>query len=448
MNSAYNKVVRLFLPVGAIAGIAGIVQDLIVPLAQIGMWLGLVALGIGLVFLLIGEQSRLGVWLKGVSQHWKMPLVAAFLFLGVSILAMAEISAKYEEDNGYLASNYEVMEGVQATLLSIVGQANVIRDTAKETTAIIRNTGDNLDDTANNLRKTAEDKLHQLGHSVTDVEQIFRIFTGYQGDALKQRLQLLKDSEFNLTRSVRPYNYWGNAYAVRMNEVIRLPRRMRLADALVALELPHSVWRETLSYFPELLTDRSQSTRGYALEDYPYTRSDDIQYGWISIRNGATAPSHKDMRGGYTLLHTAVVLNSYTSADALLQLQADVNATTESGYTPLALASEHGTFDVAELLLQYGADAATDNWLAVEIALLRASLGISKQVFGNGLNATDYHPVERNESIRFATRLLNGNALPDDVKQRVIAYYRQLDSRLSPTQKQELKRYLSAIQQL
>ena len=205
---------------------------------------------------------------------------------------------------------------------------------------------------------------------MTDVEQIFRIFTGYQGDALKQRLQLLTDSEFNLTRSVRPYNYWGNAYVVRMNEVIR------------------------------------------------------------------------------TLLHTAVVLNSYTSADALLQLQADVNATTESGYTPLALASEHGTFDVAELLLQYGADAATDTWLAVEIALLRASLGISKQVFGNGLNATDYHPVERNESIRFATRLLNGNALPDDVKQRVIAYYRQLDSRLSPTQKQELKRYLSAIQQL
>ncbi|MDX1526206.1 MAG: ankyrin repeat domain-containing protein [Pseudidiomarina maritima] len=121
-----------------------------------------------------------------------------------------------------------------------------------------------------------------------------------------------------------------------------------------------SVWRETLSYFPELLTDRSQSTRGYALEDYPYTRSDDIQYSWISIRNGATAPSHNDMRGGYTLLHTAVVLNSYTSADALLQLQADVNATNESGYTPLALACEHGTFDVAELLLQYGADAATN----------------------------------------------------------------------------------------
>lgn len=447
-NSVYDRVVRLFLPVGAIAVIAGIINDLIVPLAQLGIWFGIFTFSIGLMLLLVSDSSRLGIWLKKLSRHWKMPLVCVFLFLGIATLVMAEISARYEEENGYLASNYELIQGMQLSILSIVGQANTIRDTAQETSEAMGQTDRNLALTKDNLRNTAEDELYQLGHSVTDVDQIFSIFTGYQSDALKMRLQLLHKTEYDLYRSVRPYSYWGKAASARMNEIARLPRRMRLADGLVALELPVSVWEEILTYFPELVSDSSISTRGYALEDYPYSRPPNLQYGFISVRNGAELPRHDEIRGGYTLLHTSVALNSLISADALLKLNADVNVTSTSGYTPLALASEHGSFEIARLLIQHGADPAAHDWLAVEIALLRASQELTRQFNQVGTPTMKYLTVEHNEYIKFAEELLNGQPLPNNVRARTLEYYRRFKRSLNSSQKKELQRYMTRVEGL
>ena len=56
-------------------------------------------------------------------------------------------------------------------------------------------------------------------------------------------------------------------------------------------------------------------------------------------------------------LHSAVAAGRMDNAEALLEAGADPNAKQHGGFTPLMEAEQRGDFDVAELLIRYGAYA-------------------------------------------------------------------------------------------
>src|SRR5262245_18596526 len=56
-------------------------------------------------------------------------------------------------------------------------------------------------------------------------------------------------------------------------------------------------------------------------------------------------------------LHSAVAAGRMDNAEALLEAGANPNAKQHSGFTPLMEAEQRGDFDVAELLIRYGAYA-------------------------------------------------------------------------------------------
>jgi ankyrin repeat protein len=56
-------------------------------------------------------------------------------------------------------------------------------------------------------------------------------------------------------------------------------------------------------------------------------------------------------------LHSAVAAGRMDNAEALLKAGADPNAKQHGGFTPLMEAEQRGDFDVAELLIRYGAYA-------------------------------------------------------------------------------------------
>jgi uncharacterized protein len=56
-------------------------------------------------------------------------------------------------------------------------------------------------------------------------------------------------------------------------------------------------------------------------------------------------------------LHSAVAAGRMDNAEALLEAGADPNAKQHGGFTPLMEAEQRGAFDVAELLIRYGARA-------------------------------------------------------------------------------------------
>ena len=58
-----------------------------------------------------------------------------------------------------------------------------------------------------------------------------------------------------------------------------------------------------------------------------------------------------------TPLHSAVAAGRMDNAEALLEAGADPNARQQGGFTPLMEAEQRGDFDLAELLIRYGAYA-------------------------------------------------------------------------------------------
>ena len=69
----------------------------------------------------------------------------------------------------------------------------------------------------------------------------------------------------------------------------------------------------------------------------------------------------QDPKSGHTALHFAVELRRPTLVELLAKKNADINASTYSGCTPLHLAVGRGAMDLAVMLLASGADAGLRN---------------------------------------------------------------------------------------
>ena len=66
--------------------------------------------------------------------------------------------------------------------------------------------------------------------------------------------------------------------------------------------------------------------------------------------------SNKKTAAGYTPLHTFAYLNANNSANCILQLLPEVNATTDRGWTALHLAAINGNEELVKMLLESSID--------------------------------------------------------------------------------------------
>src|ERR1043166_9926335 len=89
-----------------------------------------------------------------------------------------------------------------------------------------------------------------------------------------------------------------------------------------------------------------------------------------------------------TLLHTAAYNGQTAVVEDLLRRNADVNARTTQGHTPLYDAADRGTPQVVALLLQHGADvtirAEDTGWTPLQAALSRQRSDIAEALRQHG----------------------------------------------------------------
>ena len=80
----------------------------------------------------------------------------------------------------------------------------------------------------------------------------------------------------------------------------------------------------------------------------------------------------------------------------LLAKGVDINGTTYTGYTPLALAIESGHLEMAELLLKHGANFKEANAVSIEIALIKAL-----NTYEDDKGVVKYYSLNENPYINF-----------------------------------------------
>lgn len=68
MKSAYEKLKSLLLPIVAISAVAGIFQDLFLPLAKFGIKVGVAFIVVGTLFIFVQENSRLSKKIKEITR--------------------------------------------------------------------------------------------------------------------------------------------------------------------------------------------------------------------------------------------------------------------------------------------------------------------------------------------------------------------------------------------
>lgn len=108
-----SKFKSFFAPLAAMGALAGIVQDLFIPLVKLGLWAGLIFIGIAFLLSFGPDKSNLGVKIREKYPHWKWGVVASTLVLGLFVLAASEVSTTFGKKVVVTAQSENIREEIE-----------------------------------------------------------------------------------------------------------------------------------------------------------------------------------------------------------------------------------------------------------------------------------------------------------------------------------------------
>jgi len=411
-----KKIKELTVPIIAIGGFLGAVQDIISPLNKFGIWAGLVFISLGVFLIVVPESSRPGAFIKGLSDHWKTPLVFSFFILGAIIFTAASFSAKNVEKGGkgVLADNISAFSLLQKEILSLTKETNeivkdtnkvvkdtntVVKDTntvVKETNVVVKTTQVVVQETKadvkvilENTKMTATKALAEHSYSTSDHYDFFRAVDELEGDKLTEILKLYSEAQFNLSRKIKVYPDLFTDNNDRNLQLLRMPKRANLVHGLIYLDYPIEKILAVLNIFEgsEQLTTPVADWYAYQAINPDMTtmasmmvhfhpqsvlgdQASSVDRSLISYPR-SRANNDTTKRGKYTLVHTAAAIGDIDLLKVLLKRGHNLNQLTISGYTPLALAIENEQVEMAQFILNKTSDFSTNNYVAYEIALIK-----------------------------------------------------------------------------
>ena len=97
----------------ALGALAGVIQDLFIPLFKLGLVCGLILIGLSLILSFGPQKSKLGVWLRDRYEHWKWGTVTAVLLLGIFVLGAGQISKTFGLDMVVAAESEDIKAQLQ-----------------------------------------------------------------------------------------------------------------------------------------------------------------------------------------------------------------------------------------------------------------------------------------------------------------------------------------------
>ena len=404
-----NKIKELSLPIIAIGGFLGAVQDILSPLNKFGVWAGFGLITFGVFLIVVPETSRIGSLIKGLSVHWKTPLIVSSFVVGGIILTASSFSSGNVEKGGkgLLADNISAFNILQKEVFSLVKETNeivkdtnkVVKDTnivVKRTEVVTKNTNDvvietneNVEVILENTKMTATKLLAERSYSTSGHNDFFRAVDDLEGQELIEVLTLYKDAQLKLSRKVKVYPDLFSDNNDRNLLLLRIPKRANLIHSLVCLGLPIEKIIQVMDVFKDSEYLKTPVADWYANESinpdmnlmasyqehfHPQrllgSRGSSVDRSLISYsRNRVEDETTK--RGGYSLVHTAASMGDINLLKVLLKRGHSLNQTSFSGYTPLALAIENEQIKTINFILEHSVDVSQNNYIAYEVALLK-----------------------------------------------------------------------------
>jgi hypothetical protein len=414
--SSTKKITELILPITVIGGFLGAVQDILAPLSKFGIWAGFCLVALGVFLIVVPEASAPGRLIKRMSSHWKTPLVFSFFILGAITITASSFSTENvnKGGKGILADNISAFNVLQQEILALSKETNeivkdtnkvvkdtnvVVKDTnsvtkdtntvVKTTQEVVKSTQENVEVILKNTKMTATKKLAELSYRVGDQNDFFRAVDELEGHELIDTLNLFKDAQLKLSRKTRVYPDLFSENNDRNVLLLRMPKRANLIHSLVYLDYPIDKIITVLSIFEgseKLITpvadwyawqsinpNIGQSAYGHDVFHPQMIVGDGSSSADRSLISYSRKRANDETteRGGYALVHTAAAMGEINLLKALIKRGHSLNQTSESGYTPLALAIENEQLTTAHFILENSVDVSVNNYITLEIALIK-----------------------------------------------------------------------------
>lgn len=392
MKSAYEKLKSLLLPIVAISAVAGIFQDLFLPLAKFGIKVGVAFIVVGTLFIFVQENSRLSKKIKEITNNWKYPIISSLYLIGILIITCAVYTQQSGKKNGILASKFPALETIQKSLLGIDEKVTSIKSTVEENNETTNEIKNDTDILIKNTTKNAYQELSARGLQPNSHYDFIKSVKDSNWAEFTELMTIYKKANFNLLKELQmPEPVLEHSYLddADKSQSFFTPSKTNVISALILLKTNFKKVKFITDLFDlEIKELVSPVGNGYARGKYanlPFEQmlslvthpqinvatGEDINFSLISHQ----LKRNKNItvnRGRYNFFHYVAVMGYKEYLDPLLAEGVDINGTSYTGYTPLALAIESGHFDMAKLLLQHGADFKKANTASIEIALIKA----------------------------------------------------------------------------
>jgi Txe/YoeB family toxin of Txe-Axe toxin-antitoxin module len=476
MKTTFQRIKSNLIPIAILAAAAGAIQDLLTPLMVFGIKAGVAIVVLGLVILIIPEQSKLGIKIKDITDNWKTPLVVSLFILGLLVITASVVTEQSNEDSGILASKFPALATIQSSLLNIekeiaetkklvevnIEVTNSVKEDTTEikdmtiainndTTEIKKDTKEtlqqgtktlkNTEEIINNIRKNPFEELTSRGLRPNNNEDFVNSVKQSSEQEFKELMHIYKASNFNVLKEVDMpdaalmYNYNDDAEA---SNFFFIPSKARLLDILFAVKADYNRIRFISDLFNISIAEvTSPVANGYARMKYalgPFHYLDIITHPQIDMATGEDVDfsliSHRlkrdsnltKKRGGYSPLHYVSVYGYLEYLEPLIASGLNINALSHAGYTPLTLAIESGNIEMANALISKGAKLTINKSIAVEVALIKG-LAYNKPKTSNGM-PNKFHSVNDNVYFKLLTRN-SINSLPPEIYESVLSIYKK-----------------------
>lgn len=396
-----SKISSFWLTLAVLGGIAGLVQDLLIPLAPVGVWFGYAFIIAGAVLVVVKEHGKLGQFIQSLTEHWKWPVVASSFALGALLIVASYFSQSVAGERGYLAEHMAIAESIQKALLpaeEALQDAVIATEEARDEAEVIEQKSAVVEEMS---RATIVDELNRLGIDVSSPKALWNVMENYSGEELERILTMMKDANYNLTQRV---NTWPDLAGVLgqsdVNVTLMLPQFTNAVNALMMIPFDPNNLPVFLRVFPEALTIRTPTSTKIAetsirgdigcsdpmiLDHHPVHPLGECADGvglvgvygtsLVSYFEAEAGKPLSKIRGEYTLLHSAAAMNRADFIPILAEFGADLNAESAAGYTALELAAERAQVDAAKALVEAGADVTHNNYRAASYAFMRSRAG-------------------------------------------------------------------------
>jgi hypothetical protein len=249
-----------------------------------------------------------------------------------------------------------------------------------------------------NTTKTAvENLLADYGIQFTAVGFMEAMFT-INDEQVDDVLLLFKKAEFDIGMPMTNYpdcmgysSLYGPQDPLRKKQTtfFKISNNLTVASCVTAMGLESSRIKrmlEVLQFDAERITGFSKLYMGnwlsntftlqYGQEAGPnpagvFDFNQSFNTSLISYLKPKKAMINLD-RGGYTLFHLAAIFDRSDLIPSLMELEFDEQKKSKSGYTPLALAIEHGSYNFINKAIQLGFHKKDRKGIAFTLSLIKA----------------------------------------------------------------------------